>query len=88
MKPRLPEGGYLNLAVARDQAVKKLASYNPKIVSRNAAVTFQEQEGFFTVPFLNQSYRVSHPGGGDHRYRGRRDPGLSLYYHPALPSYR
>ena len=63
MKPRLPEGGYLNLAVARDQAVKKLASYNPKIVSRNAAVTFQEQEGFFTVPFLNQSYRVSHPGG-------------------------
>ncbi len=63
MKPRLPEGGYFNLAVARDQAVKKLASRNPETIAGDAAVAFQEQKGFFTVPFLDQPYRVAYPGG-------------------------
>ena len=63
MKPHLPEGGYFNLAVAREQAVKRLASRNPETIAGDAAVTFQKQESFFTVPFLDQLYRVSHPGG-------------------------
>lgn len=63
MKPRIPEGGYFNLAVARDQAVKKLGLRNPELLSRDAAIIYQEQESCFTVPFLDQLYRVSHPDG-------------------------
>ncbi|NLA11517.1 MAG: DUF3786 domain-containing protein [Firmicutes bacterium] len=64
MKPRVPEGGYFNLAVARDQAMEKLAALNPENLSRDAAVPFQQNEGIFVVPFLNGLYRVSFPGGG------------------------
>lgn len=63
MKPRVPEGGYFNLAVARDQAIEKLAALNPENLSRDAAITFNRAESSFAVPFLNGLYRVSFPGG-------------------------
>ncbi|NMD42914.1 MAG: DUF3786 domain-containing protein [Firmicutes bacterium] len=63
MKPRIPEGGYLNLAVARDEAVNRLAALDPEKLSRDAAITFQREESFFVVPFLNRLYRVSYPEG-------------------------
>lgn len=63
MKPRVPEGGYFNLAVARDEAINRLASLDPESLSRNAAIIFQRDENFFVVPFLNRLYRVSYPEG-------------------------
>ena len=63
MKPSAPEGGYLNLAVAQDLAVKKFSSRDPQSLARDAAVSFQKQESTLTVPFLHQVYRVEHPSG-------------------------
>lgn len=63
MKPRLPEGGFFNLAVTRDQAVEKLASLSPESISENAGVEYREQESCFMVRFMDEIYRVSHPAG-------------------------
>lgn len=63
MKPHPPEGGFFNLAVTRNKAVEMLAACNPEAISRNAAVAYREQESCFMVRFIDQSYRVSYPGG-------------------------
>ncbi len=76
MKPPPPEGGFFNLAVARNEAVKKLASRDPAAIAGNAAVEFQEQKSFFTVPFMNRPYRVFHPGG---EVAGTGGEEISLY---------
>lgn len=74
MKPRLPEGGFFNLAVARDQALEKLASLDPEILSRNAAVDYLGQEGCYRVPFLDRLYRVAYPGGSIGDTAGQEAP--------------
>ncbi len=63
MKPRPPEGGFFNLDVTRSQAVEKLAALNPEAVAGNAAVDYTGQGSFFSVTFINETYRVTFPDG-------------------------
>ena len=74
MKPHTSGNGYLNLGVARDEAVKKLSSRNPESLAGNAAVAFEKREGWLTVPFLDRLYRVAHPGGDVFDDEGKATP--------------
>jgi len=74
MKPQLPEGGYFNLAVARDEAVKKLSLYDPRLLARNAAVDFSEENRSLAIPFLHRLYHLSYPGGTIYDDEGKEAP--------------
>lgn len=63
MKPEPPAGGFFNLNVTRSQAVEKLAALNPETVAEKAAVDFTKEKSLFSVTFINETYRVTHPEG-------------------------
>lgn len=74
MKPRLPEGGYFNLAVARDEALGKLSTRRPELLSRDAAVTFSTMENSLAIPFLDRIYHLPYPWGKIYDDDGKEAP--------------
>lgn len=40
-----------------------MAALDPDLISRNAGVPYDENEGCLTVEFIGRSYRVGYPGG-------------------------
>ncbi|MFZ5648229.1 MAG: DUF3786 domain-containing protein [Bacillota bacterium] len=53
----------INLNPAHEKALEAFVRLVPEEAARRAAVEYNPETGLFTVPFLNERYIVSFPGG-------------------------
>ncbi len=54
---------FLNLDVTMEEAVKYFSALDPAQTAERTAAHFNREDKTFTLPFINQSYRIEHPSG-------------------------
>lgn len=52
-----------NLGVTLEKAQNRFAGADPEFMAQKSGVPYDPQEKAFVLPFMNETYRISHPDG-------------------------